>query len=92
MLLRSRGQMLFAPLVKGTIDRVYGENDAIGYELTGQGALFRGDFKLVRNLPPLGLTLRVDTLQLRQHVLVLALVVNLFHRGFGGATSALARP
>jgi arylsulfatase/uncharacterized sulfatase len=42
------------PLVKGTVDRVYGENDAIGYELTGQGALFRGDFKLVRNLPPLG--------------------------------------
>ncbi len=42
------------PLLRGETDRVYGEEDAIGYELTGQAALFRGDFKIVRNLPPLG--------------------------------------
>ena len=42
------------PLVKGEVDRVYGEEEAVGYELAGQAALFRGDFKIVRNLPPLG--------------------------------------
>ena len=43
-----------SPLVRGETDRVYGKDDAIGYELTGQAALFKGDFKIVRNLPPLG--------------------------------------
>ena len=33
---------------------MYGEEEAVGYELAGQAALFRGDFKIVRNLPPLG--------------------------------------
>ena len=42
------------PIVRGKTDRVHGEDDAIGYELTGQAALFKGDFKIVRNLPPLG--------------------------------------
>ncbi|MGV0034631.1 MAG: sulfatase-like hydrolase/transferase [Candidatus Azotimanducaceae bacterium WSBS_2022_MAG_OTU7] len=42
------------PLVRGETDRAHGEDAAIGYELTGQAALFKGDFKVVRNLPPLG--------------------------------------
>ncbi|MDG1112286.1 MAG: arylsulfatase [Pseudomonadales bacterium] len=42
------------PLMRGEVDRVYGEEEAVGYELAGQAALFRGDFKIVRNLPPLG--------------------------------------
>ena len=31
-----------------------GEEEPIGYELTGHAALFQGDYKLVRNLAPLG--------------------------------------
>ncbi len=42
------------PVLRGEVDRVYGPGDTVGYELTGHGALFQGDFKLVRNLPPLG--------------------------------------
>ncbi|MCL4104224.1 UNVERIFIED_CONTAM: hypothetical protein GTU68_035086 [Idotea baltica] len=43
-----------SPLLEGSAERVYGENDAIGYELTGHAALFQGDYKLVVNQPPLG--------------------------------------
>ena len=43
-----------APIVKGEVSRVYGDEDAVGYELTGHGVLFQGDYKLVRNLAPLG--------------------------------------
>ncbi|QFU77903.1 arylsulfatase [Halioglobus maricola] len=43
-----------SPLLEGDVERVYGENDAIGYELTGHAALFQGDYKLVVNQPPLG--------------------------------------
>lgn len=43
-----------SPLVRGEVERVYQENDSVGYELTGHGALFQGDFKIVRNQPPLG--------------------------------------
>ena len=42
------------PLLTGKAERVYGENDAVGYELTGHAALFQGDYKLVVNQPPLG--------------------------------------
>ena len=42
------------PLVRGEVGRVYAENESVGYELTGHAALFQGDFKIVRNLPPLG--------------------------------------
>jgi len=42
------------PLLRGEAERVYGENDTVGYELTGHSALFQGDLKIVRNLPPLG--------------------------------------
>ena len=42
------------PLVRGEVERVYEEGDAVGYELTGHAVLFQGEFKIVRNLPPLG--------------------------------------
>ncbi|MAM81905.1 MAG: arylsulfatase [Gammaproteobacteria bacterium] len=42
------------PLIDGRKQRVYGEEESIGYELTGHAALFQGDYKLVRNLAPLG--------------------------------------
>jgi arylsulfatase/uncharacterized sulfatase len=42
------------PLVKGTTDRVYHEDETIGYELTGHAALFKGDYKIVRNRAPVG--------------------------------------
>ncbi len=42
------------PLIDGRKKRVYGEVEPIGYELTGHAALFQGDYKLVRNLAPLG--------------------------------------
>jgi len=42
------------PLLTGDRERVYAEQDAVGYELTGHAALFQGDYKLVLNRPPLG--------------------------------------
>ena len=42
------------PLISGTVHRVYGQGDVVGYELTGHAALFQGDYKIVRNLPPQG--------------------------------------
>jgi arylsulfatase/uncharacterized sulfatase len=41
-------------IIKGEKQRVYDEDEAIGYELTGHGVLFQGDYKLVKNLVPLG--------------------------------------
>jgi arylsulfatase/uncharacterized sulfatase len=40
--------------LRGEVERVYGEDDAVGYELTGHGALFQGDYKVVVNQAPLG--------------------------------------
>ena len=42
------------PLAVGEVDRVYAETESIGYELAGNAALFRGDYKLVRNYLPVG--------------------------------------
>jgi arylsulfatase/uncharacterized sulfatase len=42
------------PLITGAAERVYGPNDAVGYELTDHGVLFQGDYKLVVNQPPVG--------------------------------------
>ena len=42
------------PVVSGKADRVYGPEDAVGYELTGHSVLFQGEYKLLRNQPPLG--------------------------------------
>ena len=36
------------PLVKGEVQKIYGPDDAVGYELGGNAALFRGDYKLVK--------------------------------------------
>jgi arylsulfatase A-like enzyme len=43
-----------APLLRGEAARVRGVDEPLGYELSGNAALFRGDLKLVRNLPPTG--------------------------------------
>ena len=42
------------PLLNGSASRVYGPEDSVGYELTGHAAFFQGDYKIVRNLPPMG--------------------------------------
>ena len=42
------GQSLM-PLLAGTTEAVYGQNDAVGHELVGHGALFMGDYKIVFN-------------------------------------------
>lgn len=42
------------PLAEGRVDRVYDESDAVGTELAGHGALFQGDYKIVRNRAPVG--------------------------------------
>ena len=42
------------PLIRGDVDRVYAEDDAIGYEVGGNAALFRGDYKIVMNRGPVG--------------------------------------
>ncbi len=42
------------PLLAGQARQVYTADEAIGYELTGNAALFRGDYKLVRNRKPVG--------------------------------------
>lgn len=42
------------PLLRGKTDRVYAPDEALGYELAGSSALFKGDFKLVKNIAPLG--------------------------------------
>jgi arylsulfatase A-like enzyme len=41
------------PMLTGATDSVHGDTP-LGYELSGNAALFRGDYKLVRNLPPTG--------------------------------------
>jgi len=42
------------PVLTGTAGPVHGPDEPIGYELSGNQALFKGDLKLVKNLPPLG--------------------------------------
>lgn len=42
------------PMLIGQADSVHPDTQSIGYELSGNAALFRGDYKLVRNLPPTG--------------------------------------
>ena len=42
------------PLLQNPADRIYGENEAVGYELAGHAALFQGDYKITFNRPPLG--------------------------------------
>jgi arylsulfatase A-like enzyme len=42
------------PLVNGDVERVYHEDETVGYELTGHAALFKGDYKIVKNRGPVG--------------------------------------
>ena len=42
------------PLLMGETDTHYADTEPVGMEAAGNVALFRGDFKLVRNMPPLG--------------------------------------
>lgn len=42
------------PMLRGQTKEVYGENDAVGFEVSGTGAIFRGDWKITRVPPPLG--------------------------------------
>ena len=40
--------------LRGERDRVHGADDAVAYEVAGSAAVFRGDYKLMRNNPPFG--------------------------------------
>jgi arylsulfatase A-like enzyme len=42
------------PIIRGDVDRVYAEDETIGYEVGGNAALFRGDYKIVMNRGPIG--------------------------------------
>jgi len=42
------------PLLDGSASAVYGEDEAIGIEVSGNSALIKGDYKLTRNTPPHG--------------------------------------
>ena len=42
------------PVLRGHSERVRTPEQPVGYELSGNAALFKGDYKLVRNLPPMG--------------------------------------
>lgn len=43
-----------APLLTGESGEIYGPTDTVGFNTSGQAALFRGKYKLVRTLPPHG--------------------------------------
>jgi arylsulfatase A-like enzyme len=42
------------PVLQGHAERVHPVDHAIGYELSGSAALFKGDYKLVKSLKPVG--------------------------------------
>jgi arylsulfatase/uncharacterized sulfatase len=42
------------PMLAGQVDRVYGPTDTVGVEVSGNSALFRDNWKIVRNIPPVG--------------------------------------
>ena len=42
------------PILDGSSARVYTDDDVVALETSGNAAVFRGDFKLVRNMPPFG--------------------------------------
>lgn len=48
-----RGRSLL-PVMQGKADRVHPVDEPIGYELSGNQALFLGDLKLIRNIAPVG--------------------------------------
>lgn len=50
---RMTGRSLL-PVLQGSTARVHPADEAIGYELSGNAALFKGDLKLVKNSGPVG--------------------------------------
>ncbi len=42
------------PLTKGEVGRIYSEDETIGYELGGNAALFKGDYKIIKDRGPVG--------------------------------------
>jgi len=42
------------PMLTGTAPSAHPSDKPLGYELSGNAVLFKGDFKLVKNLPPYG--------------------------------------
>ena len=42
------------PVLRDKAQRIYGPDDAVGFELAGHAALFQGDYKIVYNRSPLG--------------------------------------
>lgn len=42
------------PVLRGEAQRTHEPEKAIGYELSGNAVLYKGDYKLLKNLPPLG--------------------------------------
>ena len=42
------------PVLKGQAQRVHAPDEAIGYELSGNQAVFKGDLKLIKNIQPVG--------------------------------------
>ncbi|MFZ8915622.1 MAG: sulfatase-like hydrolase/transferase, partial [Pseudomonadales bacterium] len=42
------------PVLGGEASAAYGADESIGYELTGHGVLFQGDYKARRHAPPVG--------------------------------------
>ena len=42
------------PLLQANPLPLHGDDEALGYEFSGNAALYRGDFKMTRNLPPAG--------------------------------------
>ena len=43
-----------APVLSGAATAVRGPTDTVGVEVSGNAALFRGEYKIVRNMPPAG--------------------------------------
>ena len=46
--------MDLSPMLTGAASSVYSPDKPLGYELSGNAVLFKGDYKLVKNLPPYG--------------------------------------
>jgi arylsulfatase A-like enzyme len=42
------------PVLQGTAAQAHAPNESVGYELSGNMAIFRGDLKLTRNMLPMG--------------------------------------
>lgn len=42
------------PMLRGQKKHVYGKNEAVGFEVSGTGAIYRGEWKITRIPPPLG--------------------------------------